>query len=146
MKNLKNTTTYLILLVLALFMLSCSKDDDNTQMPEPTNQELILGRWSLESRSPGTPLSACEKESSFIFLKKGTMIQSYYSKNFDGYCELSSIPPADYSFSDDDLIKVEYFESDTFFINVVSISKNELVISIEQGSVITTLTLKKSES
>ena len=143
MKNLKNSSAYLTLLVLTLFILSCSKDDDNSDVSEPANQELILGKWSLKSISPGAELSGCVKQSSLIFLKEGTMIQSYYSENSDGDCELSNTPPVNYSFSSDDLIVLSSPDSDPTLITIVSIVKKELVIQLNGGSVINTITLIK---
>ena len=146
MKNVKNISAYLTLLLLALFMLSCSKDDDNTEVSEPTNQELILGQWFWESFSTGSELSACEKRSSMLFLEDGTLIHSLYSADFSGECSLSDNLESNYSFITDDLIRGEYSESTTFSLTIVSISKNELVISFDEGGGSTILTLKKQES
>lgn len=131
------------ILLIAFILTGCNKDGDNIEVPEPTTQELILGRWSLESISPGAELSACVKQSSLTFLEDGTFLQSSYSEDSDGDCNLFSPEPADYSFSANDLIRVELGGSETIFITIVSISEDQLVLSVDSEDGIATLTLKK---
>lgn len=136
----KSIVTSILLIVFVL--TGCKKDDDDTQLPEPTNQELVLGRWSLVSISPGDELSACRKQSSLIFLEEGTFLQSYYTEDSDGNCNLNSNVPADYSFSAEDLIKIGS-GSDTIFITIMSISKEQLVLRFDSEEGVATITLKK---
>ena len=131
------------ILLIAVVLTGCTKDDNIIAIPELTNQELILGRWSLESISPGPELTACEKQTTFTFLEDGTSIQSTYSENGDGDCELFSPTPATYSFSADDLIRYEAGEFEAVFMTIVSISEDQLVLSVDDVDGITTATLTK---
>ncbi len=70
-----NTQKLVGALFMALSLVACSGDDNSDSPQQMTNEELIIGKWYFESKTPGS-YSDCEKMGYIDFRNDGTETQT----------------------------------------------------------------------
>ena len=73
-----------------------------------TNQELLVGKWFLDSIEDTPPLSACRKTSYFQFLENGSFLAKNYDEDSNGDCVLGSSRPGTYEINANDELVVNF--------------------------------------
>lgn len=124
-----------ILLFMTLF-IACSSDDDAVPV-EPTTQELLIGKWFIESSTSGgmtTPADACEQQTFVNFVTdEDLIIQSYYDSS--GTCTTDGADAYPYSLTMGGDIVIQDGASTVIWV-VLDISETHLTISSGSQSVI----------
>lgn len=100
--NIMKNLLFISFLFLSFIFSSCSSDDDAPI--EPTNAELILGKWNVESLSDSPALDACVKQSSFEFFDDNTLSVISYGYNGSDACVALATVSGDYDFTFDNEI------------------------------------------
>jgi len=137
------TLRILTLVIVAMAITSCSKNDDTVIEEEivvelTTAQLLASGPWYYESIN-GTTLDDCEKQSSFNFTNSGNMIMEQYNM-FAGVCEYDGSHAYNYTLSDM-LIIVEEGGSG-IVLTIDFISESELIFTMGPGGASETYNLR----
>lgn len=121
------------LLFLAFTFSSCNNDDDETS--EPTNAELIVGKWYVESISSSTEsLSACVKQSYFEFFDNSTLAALSFGFNSSDECVPLNSISGTYDFtSGNELILTT--PAITQIVTIVVLTDEKLIFSnVDSGS------------
>lgn len=109
-------------ILIAVTILSCSSDDDDSN----SNESTILGEWILVNQiydGQNENLSDCELQETLTFNSDGTLI-SYYTDNDP--CEFFT-EIQQYELNGDEL-KILFGQNSDFRFNVLTLSTTELSI------------------
>ena len=125
--------TVSIALLLICGMVSCSSDDNNTSVA-PTNEELVIGLWQVQSSTQdGNPvtLSACDLLSTVRFTESGMFTQTIYTGT---NCETLTPETGTYTISGDN-ITVSSGSSATI-IRIVTLNDSNLSVEFNFSGVL----------
>lgn len=94
---------------------------------EMNNAEAIIGKWYLESLEGEASLTACQKNSFYLFSEDSSFLVKRYDVNNDSDCILQDANSGTYTVnSNNQLIIVLNNQSETF--QIISLTNEELVL------------------
>ena len=125
-----NTQKLVGALFMALSLVACSGDDDSDSSQQMTNEELIIGKWYFESKTPGS-YSDCEKMGYIDFKNDGTFTIESFEDN-TSTCTSTGAVTGTYTLINGVNITL-MAGTETQTATIQSISQSELVV-IDTGS------------
>ena len=135
MKNLQHTLK-LAMIAMILVFASCSKDDspaeDNMQMEEPTIQEqLISGKWFMQSTSSGGSNNACGKQTYLHFIDEDTLLIESFYEDAGMNCLSNGLQSLTYVMTNDTTFILQENPSIDFIIEFIS--ETQLILKQTDG-------------
>ncbi|MGJ8667083.1 MAG: lipocalin family protein [Patiriisocius sp.] len=128
MKNLKKLTA---ILFLCLAVVSCNKDDGDS---EPTNAELIIGLFQLQSvTQDGNPfaLGPCDLLETVRFNESGAFTQTIYSGE-----NCAVITPLNGTYTITDTSITTNVGSDATIVRIVTLNDSSLSVEFNESGIL----------
>lgn len=137
---------YLIfpLIVLLLFVAQACSEDDSTAIPEPepTTEELLLGKWhfeSFEDSFEGTSgeFDECTKKGYWHFMQDGKIHVEEFEPDGSNGCVSFGVYTRPYSLSvNDEIVLTDPKDGEIYSIAIDSISTKILVLEYSDGYIL----------
>ncbi len=103
-------------LILSVFILtfhSCSSDDDSTSNDDDSMSQIdsFIGTWNQSMtllNDVEQAIDDCDRESNFTINSDGTFVESAYSTNSEGACELDFADPGTWENLGNSIYRITY--------------------------------------
>ena len=129
---MKTFKTLTLVFFMALSFVSCSSDDDTVALP--TNAELVLGLWQLQSATQdGNPiaLETCDLLRTIRFTAPNMFTQTFYT---GANCEIITPLSGTYTIDDTNIMVNSGSQGTT--VRIITLNETNLSVEFNEGGIL----------